>query len=187
MICPALFIILVVSLPSVCWSASASSNRYDHWFRKAATHLPAGSDWRLLKAQCWQESRLDPLARSPAGALGLCQFLPGTWSDMKRRHHELHDPFNPKSSIFAAAHYMRQMADFWHSERPPDDRYKLALASYNAGAGNLHRAQQRADGALSYDAIITRLPDVTGDHAIETTEYVRLIMTVWYPRFGGRR
>ena len=35
-------------------------------------------DWRLLAAQCYQESTFDPNARSWAGASGLMQIMPKT-------------------------------------------------------------------------------------------------------------
>jgi hypothetical protein len=41
-----------------------------------------GRDYRLLKAQCWQESRFNPNAVSPANARGICQFVDGTWNDV---------------------------------------------------------------------------------------------------------
>jgi membrane-bound lytic murein transglycosylase F len=176
------FITALVLLQSVCYSASRFPDRYDDAFERAALHLPAGTDWRLLKAQCYQESRLRPRAVSPVGAVGLCQFMPGTWADMQRRYPDLTDPYLPIQSIRAAAIYMRDLSDGWSSPRPQDDRYKLALASYNAGFGNILKAQKRCDMAVLYDRIVPPcLPCVTGRHSKETTEYVELIWGRWWP------
>lgn len=176
-----LFILVLVLLPFACLSASLFPDKYDSDFKRAALHLPAGTDWRLLKAQCYQESRLKMHAVSPVGAMGLCQFMPGTWADMKKKHPDLTDPFLPIQSIRAAAIYMSTLNKFWVSPRPQTDRYKLAMASYNAGAGNIAKAQAKCNGPLLYDQIIRCLPCVTGRHSKETIGYVQLIYNKWYP------
>ena len=175
------FILALVLLPFVCWSGSLYPDHYDKHFKRAAIHLPAGTDWRLLKAQCYQESRLKKYAVSPVGAMGLCQFMPGTWADMKKRYPDLTDPFLPIQSIRAAAIYMSDLNRFWRSQRPQTHRYKLAMASYNAGAGNMHKAQKKCGNLILYDEIIKCLPQITGRHSKETIDYVQLIYYKWYP------
>ena len=61
------------------------------------------------------------------------------------------------------------------------DRFMLAAASYNAGAGHLIKAQRACNNARNYPEIIICLPDITGHHANETKDYVRKIVTRWYP------
>lgn len=166
-------------------SASAGGiipDKYDNLFKESAIHLPAGTDWRLVKAQCWQESRLNPLAVSPVGAMGLCQFMPGTADDMGKRYSYLEgsDFWRPDVSILAANLYMAELNRFWSAPRPVLDRYKLALASYNAGPGNLLSAQKLSGGENGYAEIISYLPDVTGRHSSETIQYVDLIVYKWY-------
>jgi hypothetical protein len=75
----------------------------------------------LLAAQIWQESRFDPRARSPAGAQGIAQFMPGT-----ARAYNLKNPFDPDQAISAQAHMMRDLLREFGS-------VPLALAAYNAG------------------------------------------------------
>lgn len=170
---------------SLSLSAEAASLFLDDWddeFQDAtAVFLPPSYDWRLLKAQCYQESRLNPLAESPVGAKGLCQFMPGTWREM-RQELDVQDVWIPEQSIRAAGYYQSKLVRFWSAERPQMDRIMLALASYNAGAGNLLKAQRLADGAALYAPIIRKLPKVTGHHAQETTTYVERIISRWYPR-----
>ena len=49
------------------------------WDQLFINYAPkAGWDWRLLAAQCYQESTFDPQAHSWAGACGLMQIMPGT-------------------------------------------------------------------------------------------------------------
>lgn len=84
-------------------------------------------------------------------------------------------------SIRAGAYYMARLARGWSSKRPVLDRWDLARASYNAGFGNLLKAQKAAGGAVLYADIIRALPQVTGHHSRETTTYVELIHK-WYRR-----
>ena len=176
-----LFIMAAGLLLSCSSSASLYPNEYDDAFKDAAIFLPAGTDWHILKAQCYQESRLNPLAESPVGAMGLCQFMPGTWKEMKAKDKRFINPWDAELSILAAAKYMGQLNRFWSSKRTQDSRYKLALASYNGGAGNLLKSQKRCNGPVEYGEIVKCLPDVTGKHSAETIGYVRLIWFKWWP------
>ena len=77
----------------------------------------------LLAAQIYAESTFNPFARSPAGALGIAQFMPGTAKAMG-----LDDPFDATQAIDAQAHLMRDLLRRFGS-------VPLALAAYNAGPG----------------------------------------------------
>lgn len=145
----------------------------------AEKYLPPGMTWQQLKAQCYQESRLNPRARSPVGAQGLCQFMPATWKEMMK--HGLNNPWNAQQSIRAAAIYMNYQFRFWSSKRPWLDRSKLATANYNAGAGNMLKAQRKCLDKTLYDEIVACLPDITGHHSKETIDYVYLIHHKWLP------
>lgn len=154
-------------------------NRYDDIIKAAvANHLPANYDWRLFKAQLWQESRLDPLAKSPAGATGVGQFMAGTWAQWaskagfagKKRT-------NPAASIITAAVYMKWLISQWRAPRPDADRYLLAMASYNAGIGHILDAQELADDSSVYSEIMRELVKVTGAaNARETNNYGQRIL-----------
>jgi hypothetical protein len=78
---------------------------------------------QLLAAQLYAESNFNPFARSPAGAEGIAQFMPGTAEAMG-----LLDPFEPDAAINAQAHLMRDLLGRFGS-------VPLALAAYNAGPG----------------------------------------------------
>jgi hypothetical protein len=77
----------------------------------------------LLAAQLYVESGFDPNARSPAGAQGIAQFMPGTAAALG-----LEDPFDPVAAIDAQAHLMRDLLRRFAS-------VPLGLAAYNAGEG----------------------------------------------------
>ena len=68
----------------------------------------------------------------------------------------------------------------WSSPRPEIDRHCLALASYNAGLGNILAAQKRAGGKLIYREIIYHLPQITHHFAAETISYVQRIYTIYF-------
>lgn len=138
-----------------------------------------GKDWRLLKAQCYQESLFDPEAVSYVGAQGLCQFMPATWKDTEHSLKLKGHPFNTELNIQFAAYYMHRQNKFWKSRRPDADRTSLALASYNAGAGNLAKAQRLCNMSVLYAEIIKCLPNVTGRHSKETITYVKRIWGYW--------
>lgn len=135
-----------------------------------------GTDWRLFKAQLYQESLLDPTAQSPAGAEGIAQFMPGTWADVSRQlGFGSVSPYVSKYAIPAGAFYMGRLRRSWSAPRPEADRHSLAMASYNAGIGNLLKAQKVAGGANGYAEIIKALPQVTGHYSKETITYVERI------------
>ena len=77
----------------------------------------------LLAAQLYVESGFDPLARSPTGAQGIAQFMPGTAAALG-----LANPFDAPAAIDAQAHLMRDLLRRFAS-------VPLALAAYNAGSG----------------------------------------------------
>jgi len=124
---------------------------------------------------------LKPDAVSPVGAMGLCQFMPGTWSEVERKmdfpSHA--SAFAPDLSIEAAAFYMGGLRRMWSAPRPEADRHSLAMASYNAGAGHLLKAQRLCGGGNLYSEIIGCLPDITGHHSKETITYVDRIWGYW--------
>jgi len=131
-----------------------------------------GISYKWLKAQCWQESRFKRYAVSPAGAKGFCQFMPKTADEVAIALKSFPSPFNIKWSIEAAAYYDGRMLRFWKTKRPLQDKINLALASYNAGAGNIAKAQKRCDMAVLYEDIIRCLPQITKHHSKETIDYV---------------
>lgn len=161
---------------------------YDDAIRQAAHDWLPGVDWRLYKAQLVQESGLNPDAVSPVGARGLAQFMPATWADMVARFGwpQAVSPHTPGLAIAAGARYMaglRRAAPAALSPEP--DRHDYALASYNAGLGNVRRAWRLCGAPPAYAAGLACLPAITGRHAAETLAYRERIRT-WFSRFLAR-
>lgn len=85
--------------------------------------------WRcLLQALIWQESRFTIGARSPVGAFGLTQIMPGTAGDLGINL-EYYD--SPYLQVEGGARYLSQMLRMF------DGNIIHALAAYNAGPGNV--------------------------------------------------
>lgn len=164
------------------WQRGALSNiKYDIAFKKhTSTYLPRDFDWKLLKAQCFQESAFKEDAVSPVGAAGLCQFMPATWGEQTKRAGVTGHPFNYDLNIQMAAQYMARLVANWTAPRPRKDQFSLALASYNAGLGHILNAQRQCDGAPLYNEIMICLPCVTGHHSIETNQYVQRIWAFYW-------
>src|SRR5215471_1081601 len=80
----------------------------------------------LFKAMISQESGFNPNARSPVGAIGLGQLMPGTARGLGV------DPYNPIQNLEGAAQYLA-------SAKKSFGTWKLALAAYNAGFGAVHK------------------------------------------------
>lgn len=82
----------------------------------------------LIEALVWQESRWRPNARSPVGARGLAQLMPGTARDLGV------NPDIPFANLEGGVRYLRQQLDLF------DGDIEKALAAYNAGPGRVLRA-----------------------------------------------
>lgn len=160
-----------------------STARYkDLIIKMTYRHLPPGYDARLIAAQIQQESGWKEDAESPAGAKGLMQIMDPTWEEETAALNMAGaSVWDPVANITVGCAYMGKRITGWSSPRPELDRTCLALASYNAGFGNLLKAQKLAAIAAGrtvndYASIIAALPQVTGHNATETTQYVQKIL-----------
>ena len=168
-----------------CSARRIDTRQYDDQIRSAWRRYLPVYHWGIGWAQMAQESAFKVDARSPVGASGLAQFMPLTWQDMKRAGVVPDDasPRDARHAIQAQAFYMWRLNRTWSSKRTDGDRMRLALASYNAGAGNIIKAQRACNMVVEYDAIMCCLPQVTGRHAFETLDYVPRIEVHYKSRF----
>lgn len=137
------------------------------------------------EAQIYQESLCDPLAVSPVGAAGLAQFMPATAREVGAQLGLTGGWVHTDVAIEAGAFYMARLSGGWTSPRPALERHRLAQASYNAGFGNILKAQRACGGARDWAQIQLCLPQVTGHHAAETRAYVRRIERWWRELAAG--
>ena len=125
-----------------------------------------------------QESGLDPAAISPVGARGVMQVMPATWGEIqKAMGWRGVSPHAAPHNIFGGVWYQARMARIWSGRgRSLAQAYDLGLASYNAGAGTILKAQARCADAILWSEIAPCLVSVSGPaNARQTIDYVRRI------------
>ncbi len=166
--------------------ASAPKPRPDDpaiWRRRAARHpKPARADAMIPaikqvfrrngvpEAWVWiaeVESSLNPAARSPVGAAGLFQLMPGTARQLGLRPDAQPDErLDPLKNADAAARYLSYLHRRFKA-------WPLTLAAYNAGEGRVARLL-RETGGRDFEAIRERLPLETRMYVPRVLETVRL-------------
>ncbi|WP_130732731.1 lytic transglycosylase domain-containing protein [Komagataeibacter xylinus] len=113
----------LVYISLVAVSAQTLGVPYAAEIAEAAQRFDIPATW--IRAVMGAESAGDPGAVSSAGAMGLMQIMPGTWADLRVRHHLGRDPYDPRDNILAGAAYLRELHDRYGSPG--------FLAAYNAG------------------------------------------------------
>jgi membrane-bound lytic murein transglycosylase F len=111
-------------------------SRYSPFIKAAAKKH--GFDWRLISAQIYQESHLNPLAKSPAGAKGLMQLLSST-----ARSLGVKDIYDPVENINAGVQHLKNLYELFENA-DGKDRLLISLAAYNIGQGHVWDARQLA-------------------------------------------
>lgn len=89
----------------------------------------------LLHALIVAESGYRANARSPAGAMGVMQLMPGVL-----RRYGVRNPMDPQQNILAGAKYVRELLDLF------EGNMSLVLAAYNAGEHAVLRNGKRVPG-----------------------------------------
>ena len=137
---------------------AAAPAAYAQLVREAAR--AEGVPAALLAAQLQIESGFDPHSVSSAGAQGIAQFMPGTWSGAWNPW-RLGSPFDPAVAIRAQARLMAGLLRQFGGD------VERALAGYNAGPGR------------------ARLPPATWP--AETRAYVPAVLALAGAGHGGAR
>ena len=106
--------------------AVPASEAYDEIIDEAARVYDI--DAHLIHAVMQAESAFHPYAVSRAGAEGLMQLMPELSDEMG-----VGDAFDPRENIMGGVRYLKRLLDYH------DGNLDLALASYNAGPGNVER------------------------------------------------
>jgi soluble lytic murein transglycosylase-like protein len=127
--------------------------RWQQHVAEASARFGVPADWieRVIRAESGGRTMLGgrPIT-SHAGAMGLMQLMPGTWTEVRAQLRLGADPHNPRDNILAGTAYLRMMYDrFGHPGM---------FAAYNAGP----------DRYAAYLAGRSRLPG-------ETVAYVQMI------------
>jgi membrane-bound lytic murein transglycosylase MltF len=98
-------------------------------------------DYLLMLAQGFQESGLDPNAKSHVGAIGVMQVMPATGKELK-----VGDIKQTENNVHAGVKYIRFMIDQYFKDEPMDrlNRGLFAFAAYNCGPGRVRQLRKEA-------------------------------------------
>lgn len=108
------------------------------------------------------ESGFIPTVKSPAGAVGLWQFMKGTARDYKLEvNEEVDERYNIEKSTIAACKYLKKSYDKYQS-------WALVAASYNAGRRFVDRQLKKQDAGSYFDLLLGE----------ETGRYVYRILAI---------
>ncbi len=132
----------------------------------------AQDNWTMVHAITRQESRFDRTAISHAGARGLMQLMPGTAREQAGKLGQSYDfdrlTRDPDYNILLGSTYYQRMLAAWGGN------HVLAVASYNAGAGNVRR-WIRANGDPR-DPSVDVLEWIESIPIYETRNYVQRVL-----------
>jgi peptidoglycan lytic transglycosylase len=131
----------------------------------------SGELWSLAHGISRQESSFDPYAISHAGARGMMQLMTGTAREQAGKMGVGYDSYrlisDPSYNVMIGSSYFQRMLNIWGGNVP------LAVASYNAGSGNVGKwVRQYGDPRGRVDVLkwIEAIPYV------ETRAYVQRVI-----------
>jgi len=160
-----------------------SISAYDDLVKQNADAM--GWDWRLLSAMIYHESKFINESCSARGAVGLMQIHSERYS--------VDTLLDPAVNISIGTRYLTYLSRMF-SEHGADsvECLKFALASYNAGEGNILKCIQTAENLgvdpTRWDNIVSIMPSVPGFTGKQTIAYVREVLDTYeeysevYPR-----
>jgi membrane-bound lytic murein transglycosylase F len=99
-------------------------------------------DWRLILAMIKQESAFTSDAESHAGAYGFMQIMPRTGAKLEETLN-LEDHRSPINNLIAGIYYYALLVGRYNGAGDTN-KYKFALAAYNAGSGHVEDAMSIA-------------------------------------------
>ena len=156
------------------WVARAARNKGSAFYVRPAYPMlqssVQGRLWSLSHGITRQESSFDRWAVSGAGARGLMQLMPGTAREQAGKMGYGYDygrlTSDPSYNVMLGSSYFARLLDMWGGNVP------LAVASYNAGAGNVRKWINAYGDPRSSDVLrwIERIPFT------ETKGYVQRVI-----------
>jgi soluble lytic murein transglycosylase-like protein len=137
--------------------------RYEEAIKKDAKRFAV--DPYLVMALILQESSFQPNAKSRVGATGLMQLMPATGKELGQKLHgrlSIIRIENPETNIELGTYHVQHMIQLF------GNNVQLAVASYNAGQGNVLR-WRRAAPSRPMDEFLESIPFP------ETRNYVKRV------------
>jgi len=168
------------------WTARSARNSGSAFYYKSAfpTHLgnvPSGRAWSLVHGITRQESSFDRGAVSPANARGMMQLMPGTAREQAGKMGVGYDygrlTSDANYNVMLGSAYFQRLVNMWGGN------YPLAVASYNAGAGNVRKWVNRYGDPRGNIDIVSWIEKIPFD---ETKGYVQRVLenSVVYDRLN---
>ncbi|QAY79092.1 lytic transglycosylase domain-containing protein [Sphingosinicella sp. BN140058] len=158
------------------WVARQARNSGANFYAPSAfpeVTLPASysHQWSLAHGITRQESSFDRAAVSHADARGMMQLMPGTAREQARKVGLPYDlgrlTSDPSYNVMLGTSYFQRLLDQWGGNVP------MAVASYNAGAGNVAKwVRQNGDPRAGAD-IVRWIEDIPYS---ETRNYVQRVL-----------
>jgi len=148
----------------------SSAHPYTDNIAEASQRFGIPEHW--ISAVMQVESAGRASAVSTAGAMGLMQIMPGTWTELRLRHRLGNDPFKPRDNILGGTAYLREMYDIFGAPG--------FLAAYNAGprryaehleTGRPLPRETRAYVAMLAPMIGSKLPPDSRHTAVRPTDW----------------
>ena len=142
----------------------------------------ASNLWSLAHGISRQESSFDPYAVSYAGARGMMQLMVGTARDQAGKLGVGFDSYklltDPSYNVMLGSAYFQHMLDIWGGNVP------LAVASYNAGSGNVGKWVRELGDPRGQVDVVAWIEAIPFD---ETRGYVQHVIenTVVYDSMRG--
>ena len=171
------------------WTGRSARNSGDaFYYRPAFPTIASGLNdpamWSIAHGITRQESSFDRTAVSHAGALGMMQLMPGTAQEQAGKMGYGYDygrlTSDPAYNVMLGSAYFRRLLTTWSGN------YPLAVASYNAGAGNVRKwIRQNGDPRSPGGDIVAWIEDIP---FLETRGYVQRVLenSVVYDRLNPR-
>jgi soluble lytic murein transglycosylase len=149
---------------------SGSGFYYRQAYPMLATSV-SPSLWSLAHGISRQESSFDPYAISPAGARGTMQLMVGTAREQASKMGIGFDSYrlitDPAYNVSIGSSYFQRMLDIWNGSVP------LAVASYNAGSGNVGKWVRRYGDPRGQVDVVAWIEAIPFD---ETRGYVQRVI-----------
>ena len=157
------------------WAARTARIKGSMFYvRQAYPTLSAGvssSLWSLAHGISRQESSFDPYAVSHAGARGMMQLMTGTAREQAGKMSVGYDSYrlisDPNYNVMLGSAYFQRMLNIWGGNVP------LAVASYNAGSGNVSKWVRRYGDPRSQVDVLKWIEAIP---FVETKGYVQRVI-----------
>jgi hypothetical protein len=111
-------------------------------------------------------------AKGGSGEFGLMQIMPATWQEIENDTQVFtDDTFDPDTNIRFGTYYISKIYKSWSQLTDAEQRMQFAIASYNAGTGNIQNSCCPGGACMTWNECVAsgNLPEISQE---VTTHYV---------------